>query len=1003
MSLIDSINKHFETRSEIYNVLSEKNVTLPVEGQRYLSCVPDLINSISGWTGPGDPQYHCQLKIKIKYNENLSESEVNDIKNLINSNDTENNTLLEIKLNNNNDIYQFKLVTLDPESDNNVYFITTPTTTDCKIGILLPAVNNIKYGASPVIHNISPENNYTIELMINKLQAEAVFYERIQIKENVGSAISYLRKRTYDSNGTEKIDFGYFTNKDNSQVWVDQSGIRMSIATVNANNSISKSYIDSKAGEIYNNYIDLHDVLKEDFGMKHVKVIVKTKYQDIDNDFIQLKKFYTRIYTESINFITKNSNTEQESSEPKICIVTSITPGSTPPELLTDYHIHSAFQKFIRQDTGSIDIKDGDYAYLPCYRASISSVQDENDNELNIIVSKPGTKASLTDGKYNTPQYRENDLELCKNNNRFDVTISSDNEIINLYKNNDERRFTSYTTYENDLQNLINYICFGIDPTEYFKSRSQKSYILGETSVLLNNGYYFGKFEAGGKPILQCGVEDSNWASNGCIIFNALYQTSVTDPNSSKTTNNWLVALDRKDIKVNSINNQLLLQNGYDILNYPIKSGIQNTRQGFDNRAGYIDFYFPTTDMNMDNITVGNQDAFLVKSVNQENTWLQILLDSPNHKTFTNTDGVSDRGNYYGQLFTLNTYLNNSESFSDNLSNYSNDEEINFALITKLLSINNNEPVYASLYKYNDGPYFSFTSSFTLSNRIIYECDNLISTSETLSPLQVNINYSSGNHGVSIKSVELIDMETYTKLSDDNLSGFIGSAGHSANNNYSRTFNLQNDINKYKNKNIVVRANLWIDTDNGSTNGNITINNYNVIQKTYSFDANKFVHVANSNNSIYHNVDQYAFFKFNNVSKDLLNSGTYLLVFKNSIENDNLFSNIIQSRFNILKANSSSNKIIGINSQAITINNNLKPDLMLYMDNNNLPINSPDITIHYPVVNSDSNYTGVGSGPWCKDCDDTLLEPDNNLTSVIKNGYIVEWWSALLSFNPIQP
>lgn len=698
MSLADSIKQHYQTRGNIYKALAKKNIHLPDGQYPYLSCIPELISNLSGWMGPGDPQYHCIIKFMIQYDESLTLEEINTIKNLINS---ANKPQVEIKFNNTLDYYHFDLETLNSDSDDNTYFITIPTTTEGIIRLILPAVDIdgqlIKYGTPVVLHTFVPESHITLNLTIKKLIGEVVFYERLQIKDAIDSSVSYLRKKIYNNDGSKSIFFGYYEEAvpGATPTWVDQSQIRMSYGNVEVNGNITKEYCDNKGSESYNDYEDFHETLKNDFGMHLVDVVVKTKEENITNKFIQINKFSSRIYTELVEFITiTNGN---PTSIFKNCIVTSITPTTdlTIPHL-AGYHIHSAFNTYKRTSDG-YNIIENNHAYLPCYRASIKNVKTLDNQDINIIVSQTGLKQNSDAASL--PIFRTTDIQYCRNNNLFEIDIIDPklNTTVTLQANSDNRRFCAYTTFDNDLQNLINYICFGIDPTIYFTSRNEKSYTIGQTSVLLDNDYYFGKFTAANMPILECGVEDSNWASNGAILHNATYENIIFGNTIDEVSGNWLVALDRNDVRPDYNNIDLLLANGYQRLNYSVKNGIANRRQGYDDRDALRDFYFPTNDIDSNNITVASLDGFLTKSNNLQNIWLTDLSTDNTLNIYTrNTTDTGDKGNYYGTTFVLSSYLdkNNNQIELRNNSNFS------IIFYTPTDGNVQQNPIYAMLYKF---------------------------------------------------------------------------------------------------------------------------------------------------------------------------------------------------------------------------------------------------------------------------------------------------------------
>lgn len=729
MSLADSIKQHYQTRGKIYEALAAKNIHLPDGQYPYLSCIPELISNLSGWMGPGDPNYHCIIKFKIEYDESLTTQEIDAIKNLINST---NKPQVEIKFNNTLDYYHFDLETLNSDSDDNTYFITIPTTTEGIIRLILPAItiNNqlIKYGTPVVLHTFVPETQITLTLTIKKLVGEVIFYERLQIKDAIDSSVSYLRKKIYNNDGSKSVFFGYYEELSQgvTPTWVDQSQIRMSYGKVLSNGDIVKEYCDSKGAESYDDYEDFHETLKNDFGMHSVDVIVKTKDENVINKFIQINKFSTRTYTEDVEFITVTNG--NPTTIVKKCIVTSITPTTdlTIPHL-AGYHIHSAFNTYKRTSDG-YNIIENDYAYLPCYRASTKNVKTLDNIDIKILVSQTGSKQNS-----DAPAlaiFRSEDIQYCRNNNLFEIDIvdSKLNKTTTLQANTDDRRFCAYTTFDNDLQNLINYICFGIDPTVYFTSRAQGSYELGQTSVLLNNDYYFGKFETSGMPILECGVEDSNWASNGAILHNATYENIIFGNTIDEVSGNWLVALDRNDIRPDYNNIDLLIANGYQRLNYSIKNGITNRRQGYDNRDALRDFYFPTNDNDSDNITVASTDGFLTKNTDLQNIWLTDLSNDSTLNIYNKLDSnTTDKGNYYGSIFNLSSYLDKNGSQIELRNN------ANFSIIvyTPNDGTTQQSPVYLMLYKFiNIGNMQYLATSInsdenTLNSTMVFDFENI--------------------------------------------------------------------------------------------------------------------------------------------------------------------------------------------------------------------------------------------------------------------------------------
>lgn len=564
---------------------------------------------------------------------------------------------IEVQPTNTAESYKFNLSSLSSDKPT-ICYITTPFITDAIVRVHLGELNGqFKYAVPPSKIKLIPNSSPILYLQTLKQTASITFYERIQIKGSGASvpSTSYRRKRTIDENGVAHIYFGGF--KSDGTTWDDKSMMSMSLwtgipGTDSEPAQFTKEFIyDGGGGEA----TDLTNVFKNEFGLKRVSVVVKGNDSSIENYFMQINQVWTKTEEEDVDFYTYNDDGTIKAVDTKKCIVTSIT--ATPNQ--AGYHLHAAFIKAIRGDDNSLDIThENPHAYMACYRPTSKTLKNSSNANVTVYCSIPSNTIP-------TSSNRAANVDFCKRNNQFDVdVIDSDGTVLySLISNEDPRRFTASTSFDTDLQTLLSYIVFGVDPQSYLKgitSTARERTASGETKFMLDAGILFGAVNDRNStnPIIVFGVEDSTWSSTGIFEHNVTYVATRRDiPNTSASANvtgvydennnllsasvtgtgiasEWLVAVDRNDISPATDDYDVLVENGYQSMGFTV-SATTNRRQGYNPAFGLRDMYMPITNQDdpvySKNITIGAVDTIWIGGAPALATWTMLNQDALNH------------------------------------------------------------------------------------------------------------------------------------------------------------------------------------------------------------------------------------------------------------------------------------------------------------------------------------------------------------------------------------
>lgn len=642
-------------------IKSLQNKGLSILDNTSLSSIPKIINSslLSGsWVDPNVPTYTCQLN--FVFNSEHTDFQIPNVEDEMNA--LLKNAFIEVQPLNTSESYNFPITSLDPNTPTS-FLIATPIEIEAIVRVHLGEIDGkLKYCVPPGKIKLIPNTSFIYYLQTQKQTSIITFYERIQIKGSGANVpnTSYRRKRTIDENGKSRIYFGGFQS--DGKTWIDQSMMSMSvwtctpeISSTNDNGetvitpaTFNKEFIyDGGGGDA----TDMTDVFKNEFNLHRVNVVVHTNGLDVENHFMQINQVWCKIAEEDVEFYIYNDDGTIKETTIKKCIVTSIT--STPNQ--AGYHLHSAFIKPIRNDDGSLDISnESQYAYMACYRTSSKSVKNTSNKAQTIYCSVPNNAIPTCSNRSNT-------VDFCKNNNQFDVSIIDNGNIIKtLSGNTDVRRFTGSTSFDVDLQTLLSYIVFGVDPQAYLKgvtSSSRERCMNGETKFMLDNGILFGAVNDRNttNPIIVFGVEESTWSSTGIFENNITFVhtrhstddlviTPIYDSNNNLLSGNvtsgtinygeWLVAIDKNDITPAVNDYDTLIENGYSSMGFTVINST-NRRQGYDERFGLRDIYLPISNQDdleyNKNITIGAIDTFWMGSSPAVSAWQAFNQDIINN------------------------------------------------------------------------------------------------------------------------------------------------------------------------------------------------------------------------------------------------------------------------------------------------------------------------------------------------------------------------------------
>ena len=609
-SLIELALRTHDATNRILTSLKYKNA--PLSGNEGLYDIPELIDNLSGWLGPGNPNYSCI--IKFIFNDEGTDYEVpatkSELENMLKD------AYVEITPHTQSGTYKFSINSIKPTLPTYCEFaIPHETTADVKFVFGKVNGGTQYYGCYDMVMTIAPNQTYTVHVQTKKMVAQnsVTFYERVQMRGS-GSNVpwtSYKRKRVIDTDGTTHTYFGGFLQ--DQTTWIDKSQMSMKIYSCIPDedggvlSAIPTLVYDGGGGDLN----DMGEVFKNEFDLHKVTVVVKTPNSDISNDMMTMKPVYTRTYTEDVEFPTYNNVGEIVGSKVKECIVTSIT--SSPNQV--GYHIHSAFTKAIRnRETNELSIVEQPRCYFGCYRASGVTVRNpENTQNITLYTSR------ATNG-YPTTSNKEYNNIFMTNNNLYPMEIhdtSTGEDVVTYYNEPDttNRRFTPCMTFDLDLHTLLNYILFGCNAPSVLHGitdSTRERTLLGETKFMLDNGYYWGAVNDASvtNPIISFGLEDSTYSSMGIQPHNIDLVNTRFGSGSSDIKGEWLVCLDRTDVKPSSYDYDNLLANGYMPLSFNVTNST-NRRQGYDDRYGFRDMYMPVTNQDDDaNITAGAIDTF---------------------------------------------------------------------------------------------------------------------------------------------------------------------------------------------------------------------------------------------------------------------------------------------------------------------------------------------------------------------------------------------------------
>lgn len=533
---------------------------------------------------------------------------------------------IELAVENTANEYRFDLTSLSPDNPTRI-FISSPTQTNATVRVHL---NNIEgktaYAVPPHKIVIKPNTSNILYLQTQKVTSTITFYERVQIKGEGASVpnVSYRRKRTVDENGIYRTYFGGFAS--DGVTWIDKSMTSMRVYT-GVNNAdtgptfTSEVLYDGGGGDDS----DLGEMLKNEFGLRKVDVVVHTRDEDISNDFMQINKVYTSTRSEIVGFPTYNDDGTIASITEKECIVTSITSSPNQP----GYHLHSAFIKIKRNhDTNTFDFSEEmDHAYFACYRTSSKSVKKYDGTTITVYCSTPSNA-------YPVAANRDASNGYCKNNNYFNIDIIDGENVRSLDAELDQRRFAAGGALETDIQVLLLYILFGVDIQATFRGiteASRERTLMGETKFMLDNGIYFGavnnRLEV--NPIILLGVEDSVYSSTGIYQTNVTFVATRYGENANDYYMEFVMCLDRLDMIPMIDNYEELKANGYSPFSFKqTYVNATNRRQGYDERAGFRDVFYPVSEQDSsDNITVGASDYFWRGSAPSVAVWQELNQD----------------------------------------------------------------------------------------------------------------------------------------------------------------------------------------------------------------------------------------------------------------------------------------------------------------------------------------------------------------------------------------
>ena len=470
--------------------------------------------------------------------------------------------------------------------------------------------------STPYIFNtqyisIQPGSSITVGLTTAKQMGEQVFYDRIQIYGD-SSGNSYLRKRVV-SDGKMYTYFGGF-GEDNG--WIDKSQMSMTVysctSKVEVSGDVSSTVLDQATPtKIYDGggggATDFGEILRDEFNLHKVTLRMMAD-TPLDNDFMQINPVYVKNSIEAVDFDTFGSDGNIISTSPQKCCVISIT--SKP---YTGYHLHKAFTRAVRTDDG-ITVTEGDKAFFAVYPIRSTQIKYTDETSSTVTVNV-GT--SRPDGSREVGMQRNDFNILCKRLNDIPCKIIDGEDEIYIPLN-DPRVFSASTYAEVGLQQLLQYMIFGINPPQYIAGITTSSVAAtsnGATKFMTDAGILFGSINDVTDNKNSCvilGVEDGLHSSTGTMVMDVTFVIE-NQYDSELSANNYsgyfIYAEDRNDYQPGSNDISNLLANGYRKLEFPVNNAT-NRRIGMDRQYGSQDLFLPTSDQNQENITYAALDSF---------------------------------------------------------------------------------------------------------------------------------------------------------------------------------------------------------------------------------------------------------------------------------------------------------------------------------------------------------------------------------------------------------